>query len=286
MRTHTHTPARPLPPACGRRGPPPFRSAHGPGPSGRRDSSRRTAVVDIRRRTDWPDSSPWSPPLFSPITRTHAVPTSRTRRALVTRLFVSSIFADALVHLSFVFSEFYRLFIYLIFFSAYTSLYLSATRYRRYYDFIAVADVSSSYFVRSVPTRLTRSPDILAHVLSSSRPSDRRLIRAWARREPTKMPKIFLIKNRLHQQQQKLLENQKGTGHGGADPLVQSLQHHLHDVHHHHARLPSPVRASVPSSLQRPQIVAEPSVVRKPTSHYGKHAPRGLVSWIRRVHGL
>ncbi|XP_050531494.1 transcriptional regulator ovo isoform X2 [Daktulosphaira vitifoliae] len=47
------------------------------------------------------------------------------------------------------------------------------------------------------------------------------------------MPKIFLIKNRLHQQQQKLLENQKGNSQP-TDPLVQ------YDNHHHHSRLQSP----------------------------------------------
>ncbi|XP_050426001.1 transcriptional regulator ovo-like isoform X2 [Adelges cooleyi] len=47
------------------------------------------------------------------------------------------------------------------------------------------------------------------------------------------MPKIFLIKNRLHQQQQKLLENQKGNSQP-TDPLIQQYDHH------HHSRLQSP----------------------------------------------
>lgn len=82
-----------------------------------------------------------------------------------------------------------------------------------------------------------------------------------------KMPKIFLIKNRLHQQQQKLLENQKGNAHVSADPLVQSLQHYHHD---HHGRLPSPP----PSVKQQqppppPAKVVQQSPVPKPPR--GKH---------------
>ncbi|XP_060848007.1 transcriptional regulator ovo isoform X2 [Rhopalosiphum padi] len=83
------------------------------------------------------------------------------------------------------------------------------------------------------------------------------------------MPKIFLIKNRLHQQQQKLLENQKGNAHVSSDPLVQSLQNY-HSDNHHHGRLPSP-----PPSFLKPhyQHHHQPTPPPPPPAPIRQHLP-------------
>lgn len=117
----------------------------------------------------------------------------------------------------------------------------------------------------------------------------------WGTTVAVKMPKIFLIKNRLHQQQQKLLENQKGNAHVSADPLVQPLVQNYLDhhgrlaspspplkLHHQHQSLflpPPPPAAPV----QQPSPEQQPPVPKAPLGKHFQHDLCIFSTWVHRI---